>query len=1311
MTILGGLIQNASLLLALVLAYSLIIDYLPRKRLATPLLYGSLFGMTAVLGMTSSVPLGSGVIFDARTVVMAIGGVFSGAISAAVAATIASAYRAWIGGAGTIMGIAMILTASGLGLALRALHRNGYLQLNARTLGLFGLVVHIASLSWILLLPAASRSQVLSEIALPFLVVFPAFTLLTGMLLRMQEQRHQEEQALRRSQARLIEAQRIAGIGDWHWNLDTGQQQWSPELLKLYGRDPTLPPLPFPASSGLYTDRTWRRLSGAIETTIKTGESLACDAALVRPDGTQRWIRVRGEASLDAEGRTTRLRGTMQDITEQEELRQRIEKIAAHVPGMIYQYQQWPDGRTAYPYASQGINAIYGVEPGDVVEDATPVFRMLHPDDLQWVKDSIMRSMHHLDTWHERYRVRFADDRTIWVEGESSPEPQPDGSVLWHGYVHDVTSAMRSEERLKESQHKLLQAQYIARIGDFEWEIATGKVQWSEGMYHLLGYDLDETIDDSKVNSDIHHPDDLARVTQWLQDNIASGADKLAPYEHRLLRKDGNVIEVRTEGGILRQDGRATKVFGTCFDITDRKQAEAQLQLAASVFAHSREGIIITDAKNRILRVNPSFSRITGYAEAEVLGRNPKLLASGRHDKAFYARLWRALQSHGFWQGEIWNRRQNGEIYPEMLSVSVVRDASGAIQNYIGVFTDISQLKAHEAELDHIAHHDHLTGVPNRRLLTDRLNQAIAHSRRTGRALAVCYLDLDGFKELNDRHGHATGDRLLISIAKGLQQALRGEDTIARLGGDEFVLLLADLAKPDDCVGLLNRILAVTRQPLDIGDTSCSVTVSIGVTLCPPDRADADALLRHADQAMYRAKEAGKNTYHIYDAEQDRVIQARRLQREQIRRALENQELRLYFQPQVDLISRQVVCVEALIRWLHPDRGLLMPGAFLPDIQGSTLEVAVGEWVIQAAIQQYQDWLCSGLRIPISINIGANHLLRPNFAAKLQQEFAAHPGLDPGQFELEILETAALSDIEQAMNVVAECKSMGLGIAMDDFGTGYSSLAYLRRLPGDVLKIDRSFVRDMLTDPGDMEIVESVVRLSHTFGRTVVAEGVETLKHAALLTWLGCRRGQGFGIARPLPAQEVPEWIKQWSARHEWPELEIDDATADHYPELPILAVAQNHRWWMHRIHDALAQATAEGLAALGPDHCPFDRWYQGLGKDSFGGIAEFRLVGDSHDRLHRLVGDLASRLQTDDSASVAASDRQQLQIASDTLMADLRRLALRIRMSSAPNARGTTTTPRIAQPIAGTPSLQVPSPVQRAVVPAQRSDNGQGPR
>jgi diguanylate cyclase (GGDEF)-like protein len=518
-------------------------------------------------------------------------------------------------------------------------------------------------------------------------------------------------------------------------------------------------------------------------------------------------------------------------------------------------------------------------------------------------------------------------------------------------------------------------------------------------------------------------------------------------------------------------------------------------------------------------------------------------VSSSLQDPAIFVTMHEALVQQNHWQGEIWNRRKSGEIYACMMSISAVRNARGELQHYVGVFSDISRIKAHQAELDRLAHYDPLTGVPNRRLLADRLDQAVRRARRNGKSLAVCYLDLDDFKPVNDRLGHARGDQLLMEITRRLLSALRAEDTLARLGGDEFVLLLTEMTQPDEWRTVLNRVLAHVQQPVELGEAQATVSASVGVTVFPNDDVDADTLLRHADQAMYRAKQAGRNRYQLFDLAQDREVQVQREQVARLSQALQQDELVLHYQPQVDLDTGEVVGAEALIRWQHPERGLLSPGAFLWQIEGTDLEVAVGEWVIHTALRQVRRWkegglLWRGQAAPsVSVNLSGHQLLRPGFKVWLESAIAQHPGVEPGDLELEILESAAIADMTTAAHVMSECRSLGVRFALDDFGTGYSSLAYFRTLPVNMIKIDQSFVRDMLQDADDHGIVQSVVYLAHAFHRPVIAEGVETLEHAAALLHLGCHLAQGYGIARPMPAERLPEWMDQWQQFRAWETL------------------------------------------------------------------------------------------------------------------------------------------------------------------------------
>ena len=569
--------------------------------------------------------------------------------------------------------------------------------------------------------------------------------------------------------------------------------------------------------------------------------------------------------------------------------------------------------------------------------------------------------------------------------------------------------------------------------------------------------------------------------------------------------------------------------------IEERTRTQSQLELAASVFSHAREGILITDNQGNIVEVNAMFTQITGYSREEAIGRNPRiLLSSGRHEKAFFAARAQALQKHGHWVGEVWNRRKNGEDFAEMLTVSVVRDPAGAVLNYVALFTDITPLKKHQDELEHIAHYDALTGMPNRVLLADRLQQAMLQSQRRSSALAVAYLDLDGFKPVNDQHGHEVGDQLLVTLSQRMKASLRESDTLARIGGDEFVALLVDIGERRDCELLLSRLLQAAATPVRVDGALLQLSASIGVTLYPQDNADADQLVRHADQAMYLAKQAGKNRFHLFDVAQDAAIQSQRESLEHIRVALDRQEFVLYYQPKVNMRTGAIIGAEALIRWQHPERGLLAPAAFLPVIEGQPISIEIGEWVIQTALAQMALWRGAGLDIGVSVNIGALQLQQPGFVARLGTLLAAHPTVPAQSLELEILETSALEDMAQISEVMHACQAIGVRFALDDFGTGYSSLTYLKRLPAELLKIDQSFVRDMLTDVDDLAIVKGVIGLASAFRRSVIAEGVETVAHGQTLLALGCDLAQGYGIARPMPAADLPGWARQWRPDVGW---------------------------------------------------------------------------------------------------------------------------------------------------------------------------------
>ena len=567
--------------------------------------------------------------------------------------------------------------------------------------------------------------------------------------------------------------------------------------------------------------------------------------------------------------------------------------------------------------------------------------------------------------------------------------------------------------------------------------------------------------------------------------------------------------------------------------------------MAAQVFKEAHEGILITDLNSTIVDVNPTFCEITGYKREEVIGNNPNILSSGKQSPEFYKELWFTLKTQGYWHGEIWNKRKNGEIYPEIITITALKNEDNNPTHYVAIFTDISEIKKQQKQLEVLAYYDPLTRLPNRTLFADRFTISALKCKRNNCQLAICFLDLDDFKPVNDKYGHDIGDLLLISVSERITSILRETDSISRQGGDEFILLLGDVQNTNQVEKLMDRLLYCVTQPYFIEGQYISISVSAGITLYPSDDSDLDTLIRHADQAMYKAKLEGKRNYNFYNIEEDQKTIRKHHHLQEIKDALTHEEFILYFQPKINMETGDVYGVEALIRWNKPKIGIVPPLEFLTVIEGTELDIQLGEWVINNALKQANEWLQQGISLELSINISPYHLLSDVFFSQLEKALKCYPKVKAEHLQIEILESVAISDVAKIAEVMTKCrKSLGVNFALDDFGTGYSSLSHLRNLPANTIKIDQSFVRNILQDTNDYSIIDGVIGLANSFGRNIIAEGVETNEHGLMLLLMGCKDAQGFGIAQPMQANEIPNWISRYACNPNWLQLGKSDMTS-----------------------------------------------------------------------------------------------------------------------------------------------------------------------
>ena len=950
-------------------------------------------------------------------------------------------------------------------------------------------------------------------------------------------------------------------------------------------------------------------------------------------DGTTRWIDNRKYPIGGPDGEFIGIFGVAPEITNyietQKRLRESEERLrdAQEIAELSSYVLDIPNQRWI---VSPELATLLGIgEDYDRAFDQ--IWPLIHPDDRPAMAERFQEYFTGgRDAFDSEYRIiRHTDGTVRWVHTRGRLERDAQGKPqALRGTVQDITERKQAEAALRESKD-LLQlftdhAPAALAMFDREMHYLAVSRRWLE-MHSLLDR---EVIGRSQYEI-------LPEVPEsWREEHQRCMAGEEVPAEMReLVRTDGTAQWVRREVRPWRKgDGSIGGIVIFAEDVTAKKQSEERLRLAASVFTGAREGILITDLKGTILDVNEAFKRITGYTREEVLGKNPRLLKSGLQSKEFYEKMWGSIQRDGHWSGEIWNRSKNGDIFAETLTINAIRDVNGQPTQYMALFSDITEIKRHEQQLEHLAHYDALTGLPNRVLFTNRLRQAMAQMLRNKQMLAVAYFDLDGFKAINDEHGHSIGDALLTAIAFRMRRVMREGDTLGRLGGDEFAAVLLDAASPENVAPALHRMLAAAAEEVQIGDIDLRVSASCGVTYYPqPEEVDADVLLRQAGQAMYQAKLSGKNRSHNFDPSEDLNTRSRHENVEHIRQALANRQFVLHYQPKVNMRSGTIIGAEALLRWQHPERGLLPPGMFLPVIEEHPLTIELGQWVVESVLEQMEQWQAEGFILPVSVNLSALELQQPDFVDRLHKQLEAHPTIEPSSLELEVLETSALEDVVQTSQMLAACRELGVSIALDDFGIGYSSLTYLKRLPANVLKIDQSFVRDMIDDPENLSTLEGIMGLAGAFRRQVIAEGVETVDHGLMLLQMGCELAQGYGIARPMPANQLRAWAATWRPDPRW-----SDVPPVHAENRPVLYACVEHRAWLSAF-EAYLLGKRVAPPPLEASHCRVTSWLNAEKQTARGTFSNVRAIELLHQELHSLAAEiLASQSEGRNSEGLA---------------------------------------------------------------------------
>lgn len=889
------------------------------------------------------------------------------------------------------------------------------------------------------------------------------------------------------------------------------------ELLGMTFRDIT-----HPDDLGADLENQQRMLVGEVS-------SFTMDKRLLHKDGAVVWVTLTVSMVPDLEGDARHFLAVVNDISDrkmaEDALRASESRFRALVEQSITGIYVFDEH--TFRYVNQRLAQMFGYTEAELIDRLGPL-DLIAPEDQGTVGTQVERRLSgRVESVHYTARGLRKDGTRIWLELHGS-RMELDGRPAVTGTALDITDRVESEQRLRDSEARFRAIYDGVNDAILILDPHTGIfLDANRKAEEMGGYFAEELGRLNIVDISVGDPAQVQAAYKKRIEAVMQGEPQL--FEWQVRNRDSRPLWVEVNMRAARL-GNSDRILLLARDITERRAAEEKLRLTSQVFTSTREGVVITNVDNRILNVNPAFTEITGYPESEVVGKSPDVLQSGFHDRSFYQAMWQSIEKTNHWQGEVWNRRKSGETYPQWLTISVVRDERGGVVNYVGVFTDVSRLKHSEAEVQRLAHYDPLTNFPNRVLLMSRLEHALELRRRRGNHLALFLCGLDRIKYINDSLGYAVGDELLQTVSRRIRTLLQSGDTLARFGGDEFAILIESDRKPEEIAQLGEAIVGLSDRPVELSTgQNVYAGISVGVGIAPEDGDDATSLVTNANAAMQQAKSEGRRTYRFYKHGMTEAARERLQLESRLRRAIERDEIELYFQPMVDIASGRIIGAEALSRWQDPELGMIPPDRFIPLAEDTGLIMPLGLRALEVACGRAAEWRTAGLG---GLKVAVNLSRRQFEHGKLKEEVAAvieAAALDPECLELEITESMLMEQGDYSMETLRKFREMGIGVSMDDFGTGYSSLAYLKQFAINKVKIDRMFIQDLPDDRDDAEIVSAIIAMAHNLKLKVLAEGVETADQLAFLEAHGCDEYQGYLLSAPVPADEFEALVRRVS--------------------------------------------------------------------------------------------------------------------------------------------------------------------------------------